>query len=99
LGIPVSWADICGVSAIIETAHPKLNAEPSQGSHFFHNLISLGINYMSVQNDETNRIDWHWLMSLPVREESQFVARVVLDRALTLKVDGRKSQGVIGILE
>ncbi len=99
LGIPVSWADICGVSVIIETAHPKLNAEPSQGSHFFHNLISLGINYMSVQNDETSRIDWKWLMSLPVREESQFVARVVLDRALTLKVDGRKSQGVIGILE
>lgn len=95
LGIPVSWADICGVSAIIETAHPKLNAEPSQGSHFFHNLISLGINYMSVQDDEINRIDWHWLMSLPVREESQFVARVALEHNLILKVDGRRSQGVL----
>jgi DNA-binding NarL/FixJ family response regulator len=95
LGIPVSWADICGVSAIIETAHPKLNAEPSQGSHFFHNIISLGINYMSVQADEINRIDWRWLMSLPIKEESEFVSRVLLEHAMTLKVDGRRSQGVL----
>jgi hypothetical protein len=55
----------------------------------------LGINYMTVQDDEANRIDWRWLMSLPVREESQFVARVFLESALTLKVDGRRSQGVL----
>jgi CheY-like chemotaxis protein len=95
LGIPVTWADICGVSAIVEAAHPKLNAEPSQGSHFFHNLISLGINYMTVQNDEHNRIDWRWLMSLPVIEDGKFAARVSLENALTLKVDGRNSLGVL----
>jgi CheY-like chemotaxis protein len=95
LGIPVSWADICGVSAIVEAAHPKLNAEPSQGSHFFHNLISLGINYMTVQDDESDRIDWHWLMSLPVSEDGPFVTRVTLEEGVTLKVDGRSSVGVI----
>ena len=30
LGIPVGWTDICGVSAMIETVHPKLHAEPSK---------------------------------------------------------------------
>jgi hypothetical protein len=95
LGIPVGWTDICGVSAMIETVHPKLHAEPSQGSHFFHNLISLGINYLSVNENKGDRIDWQWLSTLPVREERRFVARVSFEQPLTLKVDGRKLQGVL----
>ncbi len=95
LGIPVTWADICGVAAIIETVHPKLKAEPSQGSHFFHNLISLGINYLTVNENQGDRIDWRWLNSLQPTDETPFVARVSFDHPLTLKVDGRHSQGVL----
>lgn len=95
LGIPVGWADICGVSAMVETVHPKLNAEPSQGSHFFHNLISLGINYLNVNENKGDRMDWQWLTTLPVNEETRFVARISLEKPLTLKVDGRKLQGVL----
>ncbi|MBT8371400.1 MAG: hypothetical protein KJO34_10590, partial [Deltaproteobacteria bacterium] len=51
LGIPVTWAEICGVGAMIETFSPELKAEPSQGSHFFHNISTLGINYVTVSND------------------------------------------------
>ena len=48
LGIPVNWNEICGVGAIIETAFLNLKADPSQGSHFFHNITTLGINYISI---------------------------------------------------
>ena len=51
LGIPVSWAEISGVGAMIETASAELRAEPSQGSHFFHNISTLGINYVTVSDD------------------------------------------------
>ena len=95
LGIPVGWTDICGVSAMIETVHPKLHAEPSQGSHFFHNLISLGINYLTVNENRGDRIDWQWLSTLPVTDARRFVARVSFEQPLTLKVDGRKLQGVV----
>ena len=95
LGIPVSWADICGARAIIETAHPKLNAEPSQGSHFFHNIISLGINYFTVGEGPGDRLDWERLMSLPTKDETDYAAWVSLERPLTIKVDGRRSQGVL----
>ncbi len=95
LGIPVSWADICGAGAIIETAHPKLNAEPSQGSHFFHNIISLGINYFTVGEGPGDRLDWEQLMSLPTKDETDYAAWVSLERPLTIKVDGRRSQGVL----
>lgn len=95
LGIPVGWADICGTGAIVETAHDKLNAEPSQGSHFFHNIISLGINYFTVGPGEGNRIDWEWLCSLPRKNESEYAAWVSLEKPLTIKVDGRRSHGVL----
>lgn len=95
LGIPVNWADICGVGAIVETAHPKLKAEPSQGSHFFHNIISLGINYLTVNELNDSKLDWDWLLSLPVSSETPFVAHVSMERPLILKVDGRSSLGAI----
>ena len=95
LGIPVSWSDICGVSAIVETTSPKLKAEPSQGSHFFHNITSLGITYITVSNSGADHLDWDWLEARPRTEDLQYVAHVRLDRPMQLKVDGRNSRCVI----
>ena len=95
LGIPVKWADICGAGAIIETAHQKLNAELSQGSHFFHNIISLGINYFTVGEGPGDRMDWEQLMSLPTKNQTDYVAWVSLEHSLTIKVDGRRSLGIL----
>jgi hypothetical protein len=95
LGIPVNWSEICGVGAMVETAHPQLKAEPSQGSHFFHNITTLGINYITVLENNRDFIDWNWLTFLPTTTESTYIAHVRLDKPLTLKVDGRKSQSVV----
>ena len=38
LGIPVTWEQISGAKSIIEMSIEGLNADPSFGSHFFHNL-------------------------------------------------------------
>ena len=95
LGIPVGWDDICGVGAIVETIHPLIQAEPSQGSHFFHNITSLGINYLNVGHHASDRIDRQWIESLPVELETDYILHFVSPRPLTLKVDGRRSKGVI----
>ena len=95
LGIPVAWADISGVGAMIETESDKLVAEPSQGSHFFHNITTLGINYITVATSAGGRIDWDWLTGLPRLNDFAYVAHVRLDAPLMLKVDGRQSQCVI----
>jgi hypothetical protein len=95
LGIPVSWAEICGVGALIETSSPDLKAEPSQGSHFFHNISTLGINYVMVTDSKEDFLDWSWLTSLPVVKETNFVAHVTLASPLVLKVDGRSSRCVM----
>ncbi|MFH0726077.1 MAG: PEP/pyruvate-binding domain-containing protein [Pseudomonadota bacterium] len=95
LGIPVKWADISGVQAIIEATHPQLRADPSQGSHFFHNITTLGITYITVADRQTGYLNWPWLAAQPVVSATEFVAHVHLDPPLTLKVDGRKTECVI----
>jgi hypothetical protein len=95
LGIPVSWGDICGVGAIIETTHPMINAEPSQGSHFFHNITSLGINYLNVNDHTNDHLDWEWLGELDIVHETKYIAHVRHERPIILKVDGRQGLGVL----
>jgi hypothetical protein len=95
LGIPVSWAEICGVGAMVETSSSELRVDPSQGSHFFHNITTLGITYATVLVEDSDFIDWNWLTSLPVANETTHVAHVRLDKVFNLKVDGRSSKCVM----
>ncbi|MGD9133900.1 MAG: PEP/pyruvate-binding domain-containing protein [Desulfobacterales bacterium] len=95
LGIPVSWAEICGVGAMVETSSSELRADPSQGSHFFHNITTLGITYATVVDGDADFIDWNWLTSQPVASETPHVAHIQLDKPFILKVDGRSSKCVM----
>ncbi|MGD2271352.1 MAG: PEP/pyruvate-binding domain-containing protein [Desulfobacterales bacterium] len=95
LGIPVSWNEISGVGAIIETTTENLKADPSQGSHFFHNITSLGISYLNTRENGEDFIDWGWLQSLPAENETKYLRHVKLKKPLTLKIDGKSSRAVL----
>lgn len=97
LGIPVQWKDISGVGAIIEMKDKRLNAEASQGSHFFHNITSLGIFYMTVDPENGDFLDWNRMESFPIQEETRFLRHVRLNRPLNIKVNGMDSKGMITI--
>ncbi|MFZ7128278.1 MAG: PEP/pyruvate-binding domain-containing protein [Desulfobacterales bacterium] len=95
LGIPVSWTDISEVAAIVETSAPRLKAEASQGSHFFQNITSAGIFYLTILDETQGFIRQEWFESQPVVEAAESIRRIRLERPLTVKVDGRRSRGVI----
>ncbi len=95
LGIPVGWSDICEVGAIVEATHPLVHAEPSQGSHFFHNITSLGISYLNVGHHEEDLLDYQWLSQLSYVAETSHVIHAACSKAFTLKVDGRRSVGML----
>jgi len=95
LGIPVKWNDISGVGAMIETTLENFKADPSQGSHFFHNITSLGISYLTNSQNGSDFIDWSWLQSRPTAEKTNYLHHVKLDKPLTVKIDGKNSQAVI----
>ena len=96
LGIPVQWHNISGVGAIIELRTDKLKADPSQGSHFFQNITSLGIQYITLtEGSEEDYFDWQWIESLPHLQETPFLKHIRLKKPLLLKIDGRTSRCVI----
>ncbi len=98
LGIPVQWQDISCVKAIIELRTKKLSADASQGTHFFQNITSRGIHYITVTEDvetTTDILNWQWLNNLPVVAETDFIRHVRLKKPFTLKVNGTESTCVI----
>jgi hypothetical protein len=95
LGIPVAWKEIRGVAAIVETTARNLNADPSQGSHFFHNLTAQGIGYLTVAGPDTGFVDWAWLDRQPPAAETRFVRHVSLEQPLSIKIDGTSSVGMV----
>ncbi len=94
LGIPVDWGQICAASAIVESTLPGMNVDPSQGSHFFHNMSSFRVSYFAVHHAQRD-IDWEWLERQELVGETEFVRHVHVPQPLRLKVDGRSRRGAI----
>jgi hypothetical protein len=101
LGIPVQWSQISGVRAIVEASPRGYNVEPSQGTHFFHNLTSLRIGYLTLPPgaDKATRkrrfLDWAWLDTQPADHETEFLRLIRLAEPLTVVLNGREGRGII----
>lgn len=95
LGIPVNWGQISNVHTIVEAGLPNMNVELSQGSHFFHNMTSFGVNYFSVPAYYEHEISWDFLKKLKIISQSANVIHAELKKAVTIKVDGKTGRGII----
>jgi hypothetical protein len=95
LGIPVQWGQISGARVIVETTLEQMNPDLSQGSHFFHNMSSLGVLYLGVPDPQKSPIDWAWLQEQPVVRETEYLRHVRSSAPLSVRVDGRSGKGLI----
>ena len=96
LGVPVSWNQVSAARVVVELELEGTSIEPSQGTHFFHNLTSLKIAYFNLDlGDAEQRIDLPWLESLePVTEAAGGVIRhVALPQETRVHVDSREQRG------
>jgi hypothetical protein len=94
-GIPVAWGQISGARVIVEATLPDVQPDLSQGSHFFHNLLSFRVLYLSVEHHGPHRIDWEWLGRQPVVQSTDHITHVRLPESLEVRVDGANGRGVI----
>ena len=94
LGIPVQWAQISGARVIVEADRDDFRVTPSQGTHFFQNLTSFRVGYLTVGQGH-GRIDWDWLRAQPPAGASAFLRHVRLARPLEVLVDGRHGRAVV----
>ena len=95
LGIPVKWPHISNARAIAEYSIANYRIDPSQGTHFFQNLTSNGTGYFTINPDKGDIFDEEYLNALPATEETGFLRLVHLDKPIVIKMDGKKSIGVV----
>ncbi|WP_035237098.1 PEP/pyruvate-binding domain-containing protein [Desulfobacter vibrioformis] len=95
LGIPVVWSDISNVGVMVETTIESIKADFSQGSHFFQNITSLGISYITVQDKGNDFIDYDFLSSREPATATRYLKHIRFDRPVRILVDGTTSRAVI----
>ena len=96
LGIPVNWKQISKAKVIIEYSTEDFNIDPSFGSHFFQNIISLRIGYFTInKNTKDEFIDWDWLKNNPLKKKTKFIKWIELKRPLFVQLDGTTGTGII----
>jgi CheY-like chemotaxis protein len=96
LGIPVKWAQISSARVIVEVGLESYKVDPSQGTHFFHNLTSFGVGYFTI-NDQTGDgwIHTSYLDSLPAENENSFLRHIRFSKPMRIEIDGKKTKGIV----
>ncbi|MBO4642817.1 MAG: phosphoenolpyruvate synthase [Bacteroidaceae bacterium] len=96
LGIPVKWPNISCAQVIVEAGLANFQVDPSQGTHFFQNLTSLGVGYLTInaflgdgiyREEEFNK--------LPAVQETAHVRHVRWEKPITIKIDGLHKEAVV----
>lgn len=96
LGIPVKWPHISNARVIVESSLENYRIDPSQGTHFFQNLTSFGVGYFTINPSiDDGWFDENYLNSLPAEIETTYLRLVHFDHPITIKIDGRRSLGVV----
>ena len=96
LGIPTCWSQISNAKVIIEISLSNFPIDASLGSHFFHNLTSMNIGYLSVlDSSHKDFIKWEVLNKQKTIEKTEYFRHVRFNKPLTVYMDGRKKISVI----
>ena len=97
LGIPVIWSDISEAKMIIESAIPGYRIEPSQGTHFFQNITSLGVGYLTVDTVIGDGIiDEETISTFECLEDNAFVKLYKAPEGFIGYIDRSSNESVIG---
>ncbi len=92
LGIPVVWSQISNAQVIVEVVLPNMSIEASHGSHFFHNLFSMNVAYLTVWDKAKNdSLDWEWLDIQPSLVDREYFSVKKIPHNLKILFDGKNA--------
>ncbi len=90
IGIPVQWSQISMAKVIVEISLPGFPLDSSLGSHFFHNVTSMNIGYLSVQDaSDTDFVNWNNIKHLQLVEQTKYFKHVRTSQPLSVKMNGK----------
>jgi len=94
-GVPVRWGQISSADVIVEVTIPEAPLNLSQGTHFFHHILSQRVLYLSVEHDGPFALDLDWLDDRGAVWEGRYVRHVRFDQPIEVNVDGANRLGLI----
>ncbi|MEJ2040489.1 MAG: hypothetical protein P8X55_16415 [Desulfosarcinaceae bacterium] len=71
---------------------PELKADPSQGSHFFQQITTHNLPYLTVTHGGSDVIHGARIQAFKTLHETSFLKHVQSPAPLRIKCDGRSSQ-------
>ena len=96
LGVPVKWSDISEAKVIVECGLDNFRIEPSQGTHFFQNMTSFGVGYITVNPYAGDGyLSFERLDAMPAVYETEFLRQVRFEQPLEICIDGVNNKGII----
>ena len=96
LGIPVKWSQISAARIIVESGLENFRIDPSQGTHFFQNLTSFRVGYMTINPFiGDGSYDTAFLDSLEAVYEDDYVRHVRFNEPLEILIDGKTHRGAV----
>ena len=96
LGIPVKWTHISEARVIVECGIRGFEIDPSQGTHFFQNVTSLGVGYLTINPFRGDGIFREELLDgMPAVQEGRYLRCVSFDEPLYVYIDGRADRGIV----
>ncbi len=97
LGIPVLWNEISEARMIVETAIPGFQIEPSQGTHFFQNITSLGVGYLTIDTVRGDGfIDEQLIAGLECIKDAGLVKLYKAPQDMTGYIDRSSNKAIVG---
>jgi hypothetical protein len=92
----VRWPQISASRVIVESGLGHYRIDPSQGTHFFQNLTSFRVCYLTI-NPYINEgfYDVEFLRSCNALFEDEFIRHVRFDKPFRIEVDGKKNIGIV----
>ena len=97
LGIPVLWNEISEARMIVETAIPGFQIEPSQGTHFFQNITSLGVGYLTIDTVRGDGyIDETAISKLECVEDGGYVKLYKAPEGMVGFIDRSSNKAIVG---
>ena len=96
LGVPINWQQISNTKMIIELGHQDFPVDPSFGSHFFQNIISLHIGYLTIDHKSKNDfLNSKWLEKNHPKEEKNHISWYQFKEPFSSIIDGLSGTGKV----
>ena len=96
LGIPVIWSQISSAKIIVESGLDNFRIDPSQGTHFFQNLTSFKVGYLTINpfiNDGFFDVDY--LNKQEAVFENTYLRHICFKEPLTVIIEGKNNKATI----